>query len=202
MAAEQRGRVIVGVDGSLGSLRALRQAVTEARRRHSTLAAVHVRAPVRPNAQATFSGFPDPMPWPGPEVGRSLDREAEGLVATCMDEGLGGPPEDLAVHVVVAVGTARVSLVQLVRCDNDLLVVGTSRRRRGALRHRSIARYCIAHADCPVLVVPPDDFARTVQRERHWYRSAWRHDPWKRFDRQDDDRDAQARRGRRSNTVP
>ena len=188
MAAEQRGRVIVGVDRSLGSLRALREAVAEAMRRHSTLAVVHVRAPVLPNTQAAFSGFPEPLPRPGSDAGRALDCEAEGLIASCIAEGLGGPPEDLSVRAVVAVGTARVSLVQQVRRDSDLLVVGTNRRRRGPLRHRSVGSYCIAHANCPVLVVPPDDFARAVQRQPRWYRAVWRRDPWKRFDNEGADR--------------
>jgi nucleotide-binding universal stress UspA family protein len=182
MVIEQRGRVIVGVDGSLGSLRALRQAVIEARRRHAELAVVHVRAPVLPNAPATFSGLPDPLPWPDPDVARARDREAEALIATCIDEALGGPPEDITVRIVVAVGAPRSSLVQLVRCDADLLVVGTNRRRRRPLRRRPVGRYCVAHAHCPVLVVPPDDFARALQREEHRYLPLRRNDLWKRFD--------------------
>src|SRR5437870_589874 len=117
MAAEQRGRVIVGVDGSLVSLRALREAVAETRRRQAKLTVAHVRPPGHPGAQAYMIGFPDPTPWPGQQTSRSLDRQAEALVATCIDEGLGGTPPDVAMSIVVAIGTPHAALVGQVRRD-------------------------------------------------------------------------------------
>jgi len=185
MATERRRRVIVGVDGSLTSLRALREAVGEASRRNADLTVIHVRAPARPNAQAAFIGIPEMTPWPGEETSRSLNRQAEALIATCIDEGLGGRPLGVNLRIVVDVGTPRVCLVQQTHRDDDLLVVGARRTRRWThpLR-RSISGYCAAHAGCPVLVVPPAAFAREVGRERRWYRSLSRRDPWKRFDNQ------------------
>ena len=185
MATERRRRVIVGVDGSLASFQALRQAVVEARRRQADLTVIHVRAPVRPNAQGAVIGFPDLPTWPGEETSRSRDREAEALIVTCIDEGLGGPPAGVAVRIVVDVGKPKACLVRQAHHDDDLLVVG----RRGSRRwtqpwRRSISSYCIAHAACPVLVVPPASLARAVGRERCWYRTRWRRDPWKQFDRQ------------------
>jgi hypothetical protein len=39
---------------------------------------------------------------------------------------------------------------------DDLLIVGTGRRSAlGRMVRRSVARYCLAHARCPVLAVPP-----------------------------------------------
>ena len=185
MPAGHRRRVIVGVNGSLTSLRALRQAVDEASRREADLAVIHVRRPARPNAHAALIGFSDPTPWPGEPTGRSLDREAEALIATCIDEGLGGPPTGVAVRIVVDVGIPRVCLAHQAHHDDDLLVVGTRGSRRWTSPwRRSVSRYCISHAACPVLVVPPASFARTVQRERRWHRSPWRRDPWKQFDHQ------------------
>lgn len=185
MAAERRRRVIVGVDGSLTSLRALRQAVGEAIRRQADLTVIHVRPPARPNGQAALIGFPDPVPWPGEQTSRSLDREAEALIARCIDEGLGGPPEDVPVRMVVDVGIPQVCLVHQTWHDEDLLVVGSRGSRLwGHPWRRSVSRYCVAHANCPVLVVPPASFARTVQRERRRHRSPWRRDPWKQFDHQ------------------
>jgi nucleotide-binding universal stress UspA family protein len=182
MAAGHRRQVIVGVNGSLTSLRALRQAVDEASRRQAELTVIHVRPPARPNAQAALIGFPDPTPWPGDETSRSLDREAEALIATCIDEGLGGLPAGVAVRIVVDVGIPQVCLAHQTPHDDDLLVVGTRGSRRWTrLWRRSISKYCISHAACPVLVVPPDSFARTVQSERRWHRSLWRRDLWKQF---------------------
>jgi hypothetical protein len=48
-------------------------------------------------------------------------------------------------------------------CPDDLLVVGAG--RRGALARLvsgKVSRYCLAHAECPVLAVPPSALAREV----------------------------------------
>ena len=185
MASERRRRVIVGVDGSLASLQALRQAVVEASRRQADLTVIHVRVPVRPNAQPALIGLPDLPAWPGEETSRARDREAEALIVTCIDEALGGPPAGVAVRIVVDVGKPQVCLVRQARHDDDLLVVGTRGSRRWTQSwRRCISTYCVAHAACPVLVVPPASFARAVGRRRCWNRSRWRRDPWKQFDRQ------------------
>ena len=184
MAPDQHGRVIVGVDGSLVSLRALREAVDEARRRQARLVVVHVRSPARPSAQTYWIGLAPPTLWPTQEATRSLDRAAEALVARCIDEALGGTPPGVELTIVVAIGTPRTGLVRQVRRDDDLLVVGTRGRSRWCHPwRRSVSGYCVAHAECPVLVVPPDSFARAMRRERRRYRSLWGRDPWKRFDK-------------------
>jgi nucleotide-binding universal stress UspA family protein len=176
-------RVIVGVDGSLNSLRALREAVVEARRRDARLIVIHVRAPAHSSAPIGVIGILDPSPCPGQQTNCSRDREAEVLIARCIDEGLGDKPADVELSIHVAVGTPHTALVHQVWRDDDLLVVGTRNRSRWAHPWRqSVGRYCVAHARCPVLVVPPDDFARAMRRERRWYRSRLCRDPWKRFD--------------------
>jgi hypothetical protein len=50
---------------------------------------------------------------------------------------------------------------------DDLLVVGTG--RRGGLRRlrRSVGRYCLAHARCPVIAVPPSDLMEEASRGLH-----------------------------------
>jgi nucleotide-binding universal stress UspA family protein len=185
MSAERRRRVIVGVDGSLTSLRALREAVGEASRRDADLTVIHVRPPARSNAQAALIGLPDLTSWPAEETSRSLDREAEALIATCIDEGLGGPPAGVDVRMVVDVGLPRVCLVDQTRRGEDLLVVGTRGRRRWSHPwRRSVSRYCVAHANCPVLVVPPDNFAHAMRREGRSCRSLRHRDLWKTFDQQ------------------
>jgi nucleotide-binding universal stress UspA family protein len=185
MGAVQSRRIIVGVNGSLASLRALRAAVAEARRRDARLTVIYVRPPAHASASIGVLGIPDPTPWPGQQTVQSLDREAEALIARCIDEGLGNMPADVTVAIRVEVGTPHTALVQQVWRDDDLLVVGTRGRSRCARPwHHSVGRYCVAHARCPVLVVPPDDFARATWRERRWYRSRLHGDPWKGFDAQ------------------
>ena len=47
-------------------------------------------------------------------------------------------------------------LVDIADQPDDLLIIGTGRRAglARALR-RSVSRYCLAHAKCPVLAIPP-----------------------------------------------
>lgn len=54
-------------------------------------------------------------------------------------------------------------LVGMACCPGDLLVVGAG--RRGALARivsGKVSRYCLAHARCPVLAVPPPALAVEV----------------------------------------
>jgi nucleotide-binding universal stress UspA family protein len=184
MCALRRERVVVGVDGSLASLRALREAVAEARRRDATLIVVHVRPPARLSPDlGIVAVVPYPTPAPAQRADESLDQEAELLIAQCIYEGLGEPPADIEMVTDVAVGRPHTELVSQVSRDNDLLVVGTRNRRCWAHPwRRSVSKYCASHARCPVLVVPPDRFVRDTRRERRWHRSLLGRNPWKRFD--------------------
>jgi nucleotide-binding universal stress UspA family protein len=169
----------------LASLRALREAVDEARRRAAPLTVVHVRPPAHLDPSVGVAGVvPYPASWPSQPVGDdALDQEAGALISRCLEEGLGGVPRDVEVSSDVAVGRPHTALVKQVWRDDDLLVVGT--RSRGRWAHpwrRSVSRYCAAHAVCPVLLVPPDSFARAARRESRWYRPLLGRNPWKRFE--------------------
>ena len=153
------GRVIVGVDGSLGSFGALRHAVAEARRRGAQLCAVRV---VR-----------EDHPWVG--VVRISESDLEALreqLESAFHEALGGVPEDLAIRSVVMTGEPGPALVQYACREEDLLVVGAS--WRGGIRRlweRSVSAYCARHARCPVLTVPLNELARSFRRRArrgHW----------------------------------
>src|SRR5262245_12201681 len=49
------------------------------------------------------------------------------------------------------------------RFSGDLLVVGAGRRGRMArIWHGRVSRYCLAHALCPVITVPPPALAQTA----------------------------------------
>ncbi|GGT90054.1 universal stress protein [Streptomyces violascens] len=141
-------RVVAGVSGSLGSLTALHRAAREAELGGGTLTAVLAWSP--PGGELGHRGSPDP-----------------GLLAECrevagqqlvqaLDTAFGpaGPPVPLEAMVVR--GTPGAVLVEAAQEPEHLLVLGTGTRGllRRALRP-SVARYCLAHATCPVLAVPP-----------------------------------------------
>jgi hypothetical protein len=62
-------------------------------------------------------------------------------------------------------GDAGPVLVDVAAQPGDLLVIGTGRRRPVSLAlRRSVGRYCLAHAACPVLAVPPSRLMDEMQR--------------------------------------
>ena len=141
-------RIVVGVNGSLGSLQALRYATAEARQRDVPL--LPVIAWVPPGGDLAERRHSSPYL-------RKIWRDAawERLTAA-FDDGLGGMPADLHVEPHVERGETGLVLVDVANQPDDLLIVGTGRRGAlGRTLRRSVARYCLAHAKCPVLAVPP-----------------------------------------------
>jgi hypothetical protein len=56
-------------------------------------------------------------------------------------------------------------LVDVADQPGDLLVIGTGRRNPvGRALRRSVGRYCLAHAKCPVLAVPPSALMDQMRR--------------------------------------
>ncbi len=154
-------RIIVGVHGSLGSLQALRYAADEARQRNVPLLAVTAWVP--PGGDLAERRHSSPYL-------RKIWRDAawERLWAA-FDTGLGGVPADLHVEPKVARGETGPVLVKAADQPDDLLVIGTGRRAGvGRALHRSVSRYCLAHARCPVLAVPP---SALMDEMRHGLRS-------------------------------
>ena len=154
MTSTQRPRVVVGIDGTVAGLRALRSAVAEARRRGAVLHAV----------RAWTFGTNGQGAWPGwIEDQRRLSVE---LIAKVFADTMGGLPVDVDLVAVSALGPPGPVLTDYAHRDDDLLVVGTHRGTwlTRPLRH-SVPRYCVAHANCPVLVVPLDAFTRQAVSE-------------------------------------
>jgi len=134
-------RIVVGVDGSKESQRALDWAVDEARLRDATLHVVH----------AWHIPQPDPyLPVVlGPEVfessARTLLREAVA--------GLEADPEAPVVEAQLVCGSAVQALLQAA-ADADLLVVGSHGRGGFAgMLLGSVSQHLIHHATGPVVVV-------------------------------------------------
>ena len=140
-------RIVVGVHGSLGSLQALRYAAAEARQRDVPL--LPVIAWIPPGGDLAERRHSSPYLR---KIWRDAARER---LAAAFDDGLGGMPADLRVEAHVERGETGAVLVDIANQPEDLLILGTGRRSFGRLFRRSVARYCVAHAKCPVLAVPP-----------------------------------------------
>jgi nucleotide-binding universal stress UspA family protein len=141
--------IVVGVDGSHHSGRALGWALREAQVRHVPLNVVTVHPPsVRP-ATGIYWGIPTL-----PE--NSFDPElARAAVQQFVDEAAKETGETgLAVTVSVVTGDAAEELVKASR-DADMLVVG-SRGSGGFARllMGSVSSQVTQHAEVPVVVVP------------------------------------------------
>lgn len=179
MNTADAGRVFVGVDGSLASLRAVRRAVREARRCGAELHVVHVRPPTRlPGYKIDALGFDAEVP----QLDQSLKTQADRLMNDWLECSVGGAPSDIVVHRRLFTGKPGPVLVGLGCQDGDLIVVGaTDGRWWHRLVHGSVSKYCVAHAHCPVLAVPLDSFARTMRPTR-FGAFLLRRNVWKRFD--------------------
>lgn len=148
------GRIVVGVHGTPGSLQALRFAVGHARAFGATLIPVIAWQPHGDNPRLPAS------------LADEWAAQAERQLVTAFDEGLGGLPADVAAQPMVIRGPVGAVLVKVAERDNDLLVLGQS--RRGALYralHRSLAHYCITHARSAVVLVPPSKLAVELRRD-------------------------------------
>jgi nucleotide-binding universal stress UspA family protein len=143
---ERPGRVIVGVSGSLGNMAAVHTAAAAATRTGRTLVAVNAWHP--PGGEAVARRSPCPP----------LDDAAREHARSILSDALASIRCSAEIEKLVLRGQAeRVLLAAADRVD-DLLVVGTGRRGSiTRLTHGTVTRYCVAHARCPVLAVPPSE---------------------------------------------
>jgi nucleotide-binding universal stress UspA family protein len=140
------GRIVVGVDSSATSLKALRWALDEARLRGSRVELVHA--------------------FPRPElIGMTMvvtlpsDDELRAASQQVVDESLAavGGAGDVEVSSYVGPGGPASMLVE-VADGADLLVIGS--RGLGGFRGLllgSVTQQVIAHAPCPVVVITPEE---------------------------------------------
>ncbi|MEV7590036.1 universal stress protein [Streptomyces sp. NPDC089922] len=158
-------RVVVGATGTPGSLAALHRAAAEARVRDAELWVV--------------------LAWqsPGGELG-SRNGLGPTALAECraaaverlrelLDAAFGALKPGVTLSGFAVRGTPGAALVGTACDPDDLLVVGTG--PRGPLRRLvrpSVARYCLAHAACPVLAVPPSPLQSDLEAVHR--RNTWR----------------------------
>jgi nucleotide-binding universal stress UspA family protein len=148
------GKVVVGVDASPGSLRALEWALEEARLRRASLCVVH--AWMLPLIEALPEPWVVGSPSLGPsddEVRSHVEAAARDVLSASVDRARSAAPE-LEIVAELVEGRAPVALLDAAG-DADLLVVG-SRGRGGfaGLLLGSVSGQCVHHAQCPVVVVP------------------------------------------------
>jgi nucleotide-binding universal stress UspA family protein len=142
---EAASRVVVGVDGSEGSVAAVRFAAAEARLRGGELHVVHAW-------MDTASGYGGP-PWA--RAVTTLREQADiTLLETMQNAGRDGSP-GVQVRAETVEGVEWDVLTEVAEAA-DLLVVG-SRGRTGwsSLLLGSVGLRCITYAPCPVAVVRP-----------------------------------------------
>jgi nucleotide-binding universal stress UspA family protein len=160
-------RVIAGTSGSPGSLRALRYAEIVARAHDAALIPVIAWAP--PEGDRA-----------GPRYSGDLRRVWQDMACRRLRDALiavwGEVPDDPMVQPHVERGPAGWVLVNIACRSGDLLVVGAG--RRGPLARTvscRVSRYCVAHAQCPVLTIPPAALAQETRHGPHawafWHRT-------------------------------
>jgi nucleotide-binding universal stress UspA family protein len=140
---ERQQRIVVGIDASEPSQRALQWAVEEARLRHASLSAVHAWP-----LPALVVPFVADMPGLEQAAKELLERALEPIDDSDLDQPIarrltGGAPAP------VLLGAAQAA---------DLVVVGS--RGRGGFKELllgSVSHRLATHARCPVVVIPHHD---------------------------------------------
>jgi nucleotide-binding universal stress UspA family protein len=141
-------RVIVGVSGSPGGLPALRYAEQAGRRNEALLIAVHAWIPP--------GGDIAERRCPSSHLRKIWAQAALDRLMAALETAWGVIPADLRLQPVVVRGETGPALVDVANSGDDLLVVGAGRRGGLArISHGRVTRYCVAHAACPVVTVPP-----------------------------------------------
>jgi nucleotide-binding universal stress UspA family protein len=152
--------IVVGVDGSAASDRALDRALLEAERRALPLRVVHGWT-----TPAWFSsgglGYVPPMP--SPEVSRQL---AQDLVDEALAKGLSRRVSEVPVEVTTEVHQADPARLLTQLSEHATLVVlgGTGHGQLASALLGCVTTFVLHHARCPVMVVPASSHASPPAR--------------------------------------
>ncbi|MBV6698965.1 universal stress protein [Kitasatospora aureofaciens] len=151
-----RGRIVVGVSGSLGSLAALHHAVAEARRTDAEVLAVLCWTPT--GGESGYRRTPCP-----PLITASRDA-AVARLRQALGEAFGGGFAGVRLRCQAVRGDTGHTLVRCADRPGDLLVLGAgSRGRLARVLRPSVTAYCVRHATCPVLAVPKPPLQRELE---------------------------------------
>jgi nucleotide-binding universal stress UspA family protein len=142
--------ILVGIDGSSHSRRALDWAISEAGIRHTPLTVLTVQ-------QAMTSFWAGPMIYP---EDADLAEHARKVAKDETDDALRKLAEDARPPEVTVLAVPGIPAEKILSAgrDADMIVLGS----RGAggfkkLLLGSVASQVAHHAHCPVVVIPPDD---------------------------------------------
>lgn len=150
MAAAARGpvrTVVAGVDGSEGSLRAVRWAAAEAARRDAPLLLVYA------TSIASLYVAPSAAPLFG-DVEAKIDQEAERVLAEARAAAEAAGAGDVRTH---ADENAPALALRDASRNARLLVLGAAGRGRLGTALGSVTLTVASHAECPVVVVRGED---------------------------------------------
>ena len=139
------GTVVVGVDGSPASVKALRWAIDRATAEHRTVTAVEVRIPVRLSPGTSYA----PAPY-----GR-IPRERDGntlhdIVAEVQD----AMPDAPTIHELERHGEPGVELARAAHGAAMLVLGHTPHGKTTELLFGRVTNECLRHADVPVVLIP------------------------------------------------
>jgi nucleotide-binding universal stress UspA family protein len=154
-------RVVVGVSGSPGSQPALRHAAELAKGHKAELVPVLAWTPP--------GGEMADLRYPNPQLRACWKQAARDRLSRAISHALGGQPDGLVFRPQIVKAEAGFALTQIARKPGDVLVIGAG--RQGTLRRLArghVGRYCLAHAACPVVVVPPAETVAHVHGLRGW----------------------------------
>jgi nucleotide-binding universal stress UspA family protein len=146
-------RVVAGVRRSPGSVPALRQAAGLARHHDALLTPFHTWVPPE--------GDVHERTHPSLELRQLWEHDAWQRLKDALAAAFGGLPAGVRTQPVVRRGQPGKVLTGAARQPGDVLVIGAG--RPGGLRRLrccGTARYCLAHACCPVLAIPPPSLAQ------------------------------------------
>lgn len=153
-------RVVVGVSGSPGSLQALRYASALARSDNAVLAPVLAWVP--PGGEIADRRAPCP------QLRSAWKQAAWERLWNAVELAIGGPPADLEFTPEIVRGEAGAVLSEVARQRGDVLVIGAGRRSALRLAAGKVSKYCVGHAHCPVIAVPPPELAAELHGLHGW----------------------------------
>ena len=154
-------RFVVGVSGSAGSLQALRYATQLARRDEAVLAPVLAWSP--PGGDIAEHRCPNP------ELRRLWRQAASDRLCEAIELAIGGTPDDIEFSPAIVRGEPGQALTEVAAEPGDVLVIGAG--RRGVLRRLlgcQVSKYCLAHARCPLVAVPPSQLSGELHGLHGW----------------------------------
>jgi nucleotide-binding universal stress UspA family protein len=137
-----RLKIVIGIDGSEGSMRALRWGV-----RLAQLTEASVRVVVAWHWPLQYGALTAPLSPAGP-----AQRLAEEVVESTAKEH-----PDLHIDSKVSEGHAAPVLIEAARGANLLVVGSRGHGEFAGMLLGSVSQHCVSHAPCPVVVIRGDN---------------------------------------------